>query len=208
MNPHHPRMPRVKFSWNWLSGSGEEFFLFFKIYFVIISPWKKAWLFIWTNLNSLYPMDALCQVWSKFGPVVLEKKIFKYFHYFLIITPWKRAWPFIWKKTLNPLHPRMLCAKFGSNRPSGSGEEDLNVKSLRTDARTDRRIDGQTDDMRKAHLSLRLRWAKKERSPYTFSIDKQSSKYIINSVNIHIISPLFWSRFFLVLGVEEWDYGC
>ena len=32
---------------------------------------------------------------------------------------------------LNPLHPRMLCAKFGWNWPSGSGEEDKNVKSVR-----------------------------------------------------------------------------
>ena len=32
------------------------------------------------------------------------------------------------KKNLNPLYPRMLCAKFGWNWPSGSGEEDENVK--------------------------------------------------------------------------------
>ena len=53
-----------------------------------------------------------------------------YFHYFVIISPWKRARPFIWTN-LNPLHPRMLGAKFGWNWPSGSGEEDENVKSLR-----------------------------------------------------------------------------
>ena len=53
-----------------------------------------------------------------------------YFHYFVIISPWRRARPFIWTN-LNPLHPRMLCAKFGWNWPSGSGEEDENVKSLR-----------------------------------------------------------------------------
>ena len=57
------------------------------------------------------------------GSVVLEKKIFK-FHYFVIISPWKRAGPFIWTN-LNPLHPRMLCAKFGGNWPSGSGEVDF-----------------------------------------------------------------------------------
>ena len=34
------------------------------------------------------------------------------------------------------LHPRMLCAKFGGNWPSGSGEEDENVKSLRQRQRT------------------------------------------------------------------------
>ena len=36
----------------------------------------------------------------------------------------------------------MLCAKFGLNWPSGSGEEDENVKSLQTD----RRMDGQPTD--------------------------------------------------------------
>ena len=39
-------------------------------------------------------------------------------------------WFFIWTN-LNPLQPRMLCAKFGWNWPSGSGEEDENVKHLR-----------------------------------------------------------------------------
>ena len=55
----------------------------------------------------------------------------------------------------------MFCAKFGWNWPSGSVEEDENVKSLQTDRQTD----GQTDDgrqvIRKAHLSFQLRWAKK-----------------------------------------------
>ena len=38
------------------------------------------------------------------------------------------AGPFI-SSNLNPLQPRMLCAQFGWNWPSGSGEE-YNVKSL------------------------------------------------------------------------------
>ena len=45
-----------------------------------------------------------------------------HFRYFVIISPWKRSGPFIWTK-LNPLYPRMLCAKFGWNWPIGSGEE-------------------------------------------------------------------------------------
>ena len=56
-----------------------------------------------------------------------------YFRYFLIISPLKRAGPFMWTN-LNPLYPRMLCAKFGWNWPSGSGQEDflnfLNAFSL------------------------------------------------------------------------------
>ena len=42
-------------------------------YFIIISPWKRVWPFIWTNLNS-HHLGILC---AKFGwnwPVVLEKK--------------------------------------------------------------------------------------------------------------------------------------
>ena len=35
-----------------------------------------------------------------------------YFRYYLIIFPWEKAWPFSWTN-LNPLHSRLLCAKFG-----------------------------------------------------------------------------------------------
>ena len=68
------------------------------------------------------------------GPVVLEKKIFKFhqcdFTICVIISPWPGAGPFI-LTNLNPLNLRMLCAKFVCNWSSGSGEEDENVKSLR-----------------------------------------------------------------------------
>ena len=45
------------FGWNWPFESGEEaFFLnfvnLFICYFAIVSPWKRARLFIWTNLNT------------------------------------------------------------------------------------------------------------------------------------------------------------
>ena len=47
-------------------------------------------------------------------------------HYFCF-SPLGRAWPFIWRQ-LNPLQLGILCAKFGWNWHSGSGEEDF-VKS-------------------------------------------------------------------------------
>ena len=105
-------------------------------YFIIISPWKRAGPFIWTNLNPLHPR----MLWAKFGwnwPCGSGEEDFlissMYFHYFVIISPWKRVGPFVWTN-LNPLHPRMLCAKFGWNWLSGSGEEDffnvVNVFSL------------------------------------------------------------------------------
>ena len=55
----------------------------------------------------------------------------------------------------------MLCAKFGWNWPSGPGEEDENVKSLRQQQQQRRRQRPTADRgqilMRKAHLSLWLR---------------------------------------------------
>ena len=58
------------------------------------------------------------------------------FCYFIIISPWKRHWPskaqagpFIWPN-LHPLHPRMLCAKFGWNWPSGFGEENFLISKM------------------------------------------------------------------------------
>ena len=47
-----------------------------------------------------------------------------YFRNFGIISPWNRTKPFIWTN-LNPLHPKMIYAKFGWNLPSSSGEEDF-----------------------------------------------------------------------------------
>ena len=58
-------------------------------------------------------------------------------------------------------HEYFIPTKFHQNPSSGSGEEVENVKSLRTDGRTDDDDDGRTDDGRCAitiaHSSLRLR---------------------------------------------------
>ena len=63
-----------------------------------------------------------------------------YFHYFVIISH-------SLKKKTNSLHQRMHCAKFSRNCPSGSGKEDENVKSLRTDGQ---------HAIRKVHLSFHV----------------------------------------------------
>ena len=57
--------PFWKYSLTATSGSGEDFLIssmYFR-YFVIISPWKRAGSFIWTNLNPLN-LRMHC---SKFG---------------------------------------------------------------------------------------------------------------------------------------------
>ena len=65
LNPLYLRIHWAKFGWNCPSFSGEDFLIssmYFR-YFVIISPWKRAGPFIWTNMNPLYPW-MLC---AKFG---------------------------------------------------------------------------------------------------------------------------------------------
>ena len=113
-------------------------------YFVIISPWKRGWPFLWTKLNPLNPRMLCAKYsWNWLSGSGEEDFLISsmYFHYFVIISPWKRAGPFIWTN-LNPHYPRMLCAKFGWDWPSGSWEEEENVKSLQTDGQTNRRTDG------------------------------------------------------------------
>jgi hypothetical protein len=48
------------------------------------------------------------------------------FNIFVIISPLTRTWSFIWT-ILNPLYLRIICANFGYNWSSSSGEEVENV---------------------------------------------------------------------------------
>ena len=75
--------------------------------------------------------------------------------------------------TLVREHEYFIPTKFHQNPSSGSGEEVENVKSLRTDGRTD---DGRCT-MTIAHSSLRLRWAKKAPFPGTFSKNSKNLQY-------------------------------
>ena len=133
--------------------------MFFR-YFVIISPWKRVGPFIWTNF---IPFIQGCFVQSlvEIGSLVL-KKIFKnlsiYFCYFVFYLPLKKGRALHFKKFESP-SPKDTWAKFGWNWPSDSGEEEENVKSLQHLDDVDQNNDGQIV-IRKAHLSLWLRWAK------------------------------------------------
>ena len=101
-------------------------------HFVIISPWKRARSFIWTNLNPLHP-SMLC---AKFGWNWLSgsgEEDFRissiYFFYFVIVSTWKRAGS-LPLTNLNPLNPTMNCAEFGWHWLNGSGEEDIWISSM------------------------------------------------------------------------------
>ena len=131
-------------------------------YLDIISTWRWVWPFICTNLNHHHP-SMLCAKFAWNWPSG-SKEDFESFRYnlniFAIISPFKRVWPFIWTN-LNPLHPRMLCARFGWNWSSGSLQEDENVKSLQTERHTNRLTDRRrTKSDQKSPLELQLRWAK------------------------------------------------
>ena len=113
--------------------------------------WAKLWLYHNIDLGEekpiisfsrfewflfIKPWVPITQIGLKLAQWFFRRflnfvNVFLRFHYYCI-SPWKRAWPFIWK-SLNPLQLMMLCAKFGWNWSSGSGEEDENVKSLQTD---------------------------------------------------------------------------
>ena len=108
---------------------------------------------------------------------------------FVIISHWRRAGAFIWTN-LNPLHPKMLCAKFGWNgfqrfwrrrffkfdnvflqfRNYLPLEKDgaqlfwrrrWKCEKFTTTTTTTTTTDNGQILIRKAHLSLRLTWAKK-----------------------------------------------
>ena len=167
-----------------------------------------------------------------------------YFHYFVIISPWKRAGPFIWTN-LNPLHPRMLCIKFGWNWPSGSGEEHfyklsilfllfpnylpfwkgvaLHLNKLQSwipftkgyfvpslietvlekkmkMCKVNRRTDGRTDDrrqvVRKVHFSFQLRWAKNYENifwyTYIFKMNKHLNIVHLSKLGLNLLFFYSW----------------
>jgi hypothetical protein len=57
LNLLHPRIICTNFDWIWPADSGEKDFKKFLVYFysfAIISPWRRTFRFIWTNLNPLH----------------------------------------------------------------------------------------------------------------------------------------------------------
>ena len=98
-------------------------------------------------------LNSVNKVWLKLIQWIYKKRFLMLsmiFRYFVIISPWKKADTFI-LTNLNPLYPRILCAKFSRNWRDGSGEGE-NVKTLQTE--------DEQQAIRKSHWSFQLRWAK------------------------------------------------
>ena len=137
----------------WLNMAQRFWRKFFKnilnnIKIAIISPWRRTWLFIWTNLNPLHPRMLYAMfgwIWPS-GSREEDFKIFLIWFYIIaIIFPWRRAWPCIWTNwipyTQGCFVPSLV--EIGSvvlKNKSKIG------KRFQTDGRTDR----QTDDGKQA----------------------------------------------------------
>ena len=138
-----------------------RFFNFVNVFSLLRTypPLEKGRALHLKKLESPAPKDALCQVWLTLAQWFWRRGFLYFvneFSLFRTYPPWKRAGSFIWGNLIT-LHQGILCAKFGWNWPSGSGEEDENVKSLQTDGQTDR--DDGRQVIRKANFSVQLRWA-------------------------------------------------
>ena len=151
-----------------------------------MSPWKRVWLFIWTNLNS-FTQECFVLSLVEIGAAVFLNfaQVFLLFRNYL---PLEKGWPFIWIN-LNFFHRRyfvpslvivgqvvlkiasmhfcyfvIICPRKGCdphlNKLESTSLRDALCQVLLKLAQTD----GQTDEqgaIRKAHLSFQLRWAKK-----------------------------------------------
>ena len=100
-------------------------------------PLEKSGPLHLNKLESPLPKDALCQVWLKLAKWFWRRIFFNSVNVFSLFhnnIPLEKGGALFWNKFESP-HPRMLCAKFGWNWPSGSVKEDENVKSLRQQRR-------------------------------------------------------------------------
>ena len=100
-----------------------------------------------------------------------------YFRYFVKISPCKMAFPFI-LPNLNPLYPRMLCAKLVEIGPVFP-EKKTKMWKVYTD-------DGQ-QVIREDHYSFQLRWAKTSFAYIPFVIYRILQTYL-KILKSHLIS--------------------
>ena len=126
LSPFYQRMLYAKIGLNWPISSGKNFFNIFRKYIFGISwlpPLEKGHGPSLEQTGILITQGCFMPSLVEIGQVVLERKIFKFpLCIFPNYLPWKRVGPFICTN-LNSLYPRMLCAKFGWNWSSGSGEK-------------------------------------------------------------------------------------
>ena len=158
----------AKFGRNWLSGSGEEFFLISSMYFhyfIMISPLKRAGPFIWTKLNTLHPRMHCCKFWLKLAQW-FWRRFFKFRQCILLFRnylPWEKASALQLNKLESPSPKNTLCQVW-LKLAQWFWRRRWKCEKFTTMQTTTRTTTTITDNghilIRKAHLSLLLRWAK------------------------------------------------
>ena len=110
-------------------------------YFVTISLLKRAWPFIWTNLNRRNSRMLCAKFGWNFALAGLEKKILRFRQCicirYSVNLPLEEGVILHLNKLESSLPKDAKCAKFCWNWPSGSGEEGENMKNIQTDGHTD-----------------------------------------------------------------------
>ena len=102
--------------WFWRRGffNFVNVFLLFCNYLPLEMGWGPSFEETWIPFTQGCFVPSLVEI----GPVVLEKKFFK-FHQCIfaisLLSPLEKGRGTSFEKNLNPLHPGMLCAKFGWN---------------------------------------------------------------------------------------------
>ena len=118
----HTKMHSVKFGWYWSSVSGEVGFKISPIHYYL--PLEKGVAFHLNILESHLPTDAFCKVWLKMIQCLWSKNFLKNFvnviSLFRYYLPLEKG-----RGPLNCFYSRVLCAKFGLDWRSDSGEEDF-----------------------------------------------------------------------------------
>lgn len=126
----------------------------------------------------------------------------------LVLTPpphLKETLSFIWT-SLKALPSRMLCSKLGWNWPSGSVEEDKNVKRLRRRQQKRRRSQRQRQTTDKS-WSEKLTWAFNSSELKTLSMHFRCCvvSIVSNLVPVAVIQFLtYWSH--TALGLKEYCF--
>ena len=107
-------------------------------YFVVISPWKRAWPFM-SQLRSLH-QGCFVLVWLKLAQWFLRKRFLNFVYessLFRSYLPWKRAWSFLWKTEI-PFTKGCFVPSLVEIGPVVL-EKMMKMWSLQTDIRTDDR---------------------------------------------------------------------
>ena len=159
-------------------------------FFVITSPWKRVGPFISGNFNPLYPRMLCAKFdWNKPGGSWEDSNFINIFLLLYCLLLLEKGMALYLNKPQSLLPKDALCKEFGWHWPSGSGEEDENVKNLQTYRWT---VGWTTDKkvIRKAQVSYKI-LIKRHFAAHVTDVYKCACKSYIMNVWENIYSVLW-----------------